>query len=179
LPRLVDVVLGGYLPAAPRQVAEHLAAYVSKGIGGGICRPPCSDAGCCHVYLYCPPPRACRSGHVFAIGVPGTKARGLRRLGLRSLGGGVYVVFREGSPWERAYFRIDVGGVTELPPPCPRPLLEELREHAGDNGLRLREAVDVLAARLGGRGEARRVIEGLVKRLCLYVAEGRVYVPED
>ncbi len=173
--RIVEVVERGYLNRGPRLVLEQLARYVARSLGV----EPCQDSGeCCPVHLWAPPERHCVSDVFFfaAAGpVPGYVARRLARLEVSQVAPGFYVVYRVKEPSRRAYFRVGAGGVVEAAAPCPASLLSLLSSAAEAGRLRVRDAVEVLASNLGlKRAEAREIVQGLAKRLCILVRDGYV-----
>jgi len=167
---VLGLLVGSYVASGPRQLLEALAKSVAKEFGAPLCS---GEPGCCGVHLYSPPPRDCSP--VFVAGVPGNKLRRfrLRRLEVVEVGAGIYLL--RGSHG-RAYVRLTPGGVEAIEPPCPRGLLEELRELLGVEA-RIRDVVDVLAARLGGdRRAAREALESLARRGCIEIRGGKVTI---
>ena len=169
---LLEILAGSYIASGPRPLLEALARRVAEGLGLPICR---GEQGCCGVHLYSPPPRNCSP--VFVAGVPGNALRRFRlsRLEVSEVGAGIYLLRgRRG----RVYVRLTPRGVETIEPPCPRGLLGELRELLGGEA-RIRDVVDVLAARLNGdRRAAREALEGLARKGCVEVRDGKVVIPD-
>ena len=73
--------------------------------------------------------------------------------------------------------RLTPSGAEAVEPPCPHGLMEELRELLGAEA-RIRDVVDVLAARLeGDRRAAREALESLARKGCVEVHGGKVLIP--
>ncbi len=168
---LLSVLAGSYIASGPRPLLEALARMVADGLGLPLCR---GEPGCCGVHLYLPPPRDCSP--VFVVGVPGNVLRRfrLKKLEVIDIGAGIYLLRgRHG----RAYVRLTPSGAEAVEPPCPHGLMEELRELLGAEA-RIRDVVDVLAARLeGDRRAAREALESLARKGCVEVHGGKVLIP--